>query len=35
MILEKFLERTGNRVKFVGVGVESESKIRDSAHLCL
>jgi len=33
MILEKLLERTGFKVEFVRVGVELESKIRDSAHL--
>jgi len=33
MILENFRSRTGVGVEFVGVGVESESEIRDSAGL--
>jgi len=33
MILKKFRSLTGVGVEFVGVGVDSESEIRDSAHL--
>jgi len=33
MMLEIFRSRIGVGVEFVGVGVESESEIRDSAHL--
>jgi len=32
-ILEKFRSRTEVGIEFVGVGVESESEIRDSVHL--
>jgi len=34
MILEYLSSRTGAGVEFIGVGVESKSEIRDSAHLC-